>query len=64
MDPALEFEQSLISRNPSLFEPVHRDNSAIQRFYDGRVVFITGGSGFMGKLLIEKLFRSVTFNNT
>ncbi|XP_013143046.1 PREDICTED: fatty acyl-CoA reductase 1-like [Papilio polytes] len=58
MDPALEFEQSLISRNPSLFEPAHRENSAIQRFYDGRVVFITGGSGFMGKLLIEKLFRT------
>ncbi|KPI96404.1 Putative fatty acyl-CoA reductase CG5065 [Papilio xuthus] len=58
MDPALAFEQSIISRNQFLFETVHRDNSAIQRFYGGRVIFITGGSGFMGKLLIEKLFRT------
>lgn len=29
----------------------------IQTFYDGQSIFVTGGTGFMGKLLIEKLLR-------
>lgn len=27
----------------------------VQRFYEGKTVFITGASGFMGKVLLEKL---------
>lgn len=34
------------------------ETSEICRFYDGRNIFITGGTGFMGKILIEKLLRS------
>lgn len=34
-------------------------DSEVQKFYDGSVVFITGGSGFVGKHLIEKLIRYV-----
>ncbi|XP_051159121.1 fatty acyl-CoA reductase wat-like [Leptopilina boulardi] len=30
----------------------------IQEFYNGQSVFITGGTGFFGKILIEKLLRS------
>ena len=30
----------------------------IPEFYSGRDVFISGGTGFMGKVLIEKLLRS------
>ncbi|XP_011707146.1 PREDICTED: putative fatty acyl-CoA reductase CG5065 [Wasmannia auropunctata] len=30
----------------------------IQSFYAGQSVFITGGTGFLGKILIEKLLRS------
>ncbi|XP_015125320.1 fatty acyl-CoA reductase wat isoform X2 [Diachasma alloeum] len=30
----------------------------IQQFYAGQSVFITGGTGFLGKILIEKLLRS------
>ncbi|XP_076668926.1 fatty acyl-CoA reductase wat [Andrena cerasifolii] len=31
--------------------------SPIQTFYNGQSIFVTGGTGFMGKLLIEKLLR-------
>lgn len=31
---------------------------SIPEFYSGQEIFITGGSGFMGKVLIEKLLRS------
>jgi len=32
--------------------------SNIAQFYAGRSLFITGATGFMGKVLIEKLLRS------
>ncbi|XP_015125301.1 fatty acyl-CoA reductase wat isoform X1 [Diachasma alloeum] len=32
--------------------------TAIQDFYSGQNVFITGGTGFLGKTLVEKLLRS------
>lgn len=31
---------------------------SVSAFYVGRSVFVTGASGFMGKVLIEKLLRS------
>ncbi|TMW48389.1 hypothetical protein DOY81_006518 [Sarcophaga bullata] len=43
------------------FEPYssHSDDYvSIPQFYAGRSVFITGGTGFMGKVLVEKLLRS------
>ena len=33
-------------------------NESIAEFYQGRSVFITGATGFMGKVLVEKLLRS------
>ncbi|XP_055698069.1 fatty acyl-CoA reductase wat-like [Phlebotomus papatasi] len=47
----LEFRQ--ISRDTN-------DRSTIQNFYHGKNLFITGATGFMGKILIDKLLRSCT----
>ena len=33
-------------------------DSGIDNFYRGRSIFITGATGFMGKVLVEKLLRS------
>ncbi|CAH2056159.1 unnamed protein product, partial [Iphiclides podalirius] len=33
-------------------------DTPVQKFYEGSVVFLTGGTGFLGKLLIEKLLRT------
>lgn len=35
-----------------------KDVPTIPEFYAGREIFVTGGSGFMGKVLLEKLLRS------
>lgn len=32
--------------------------SSIKQFYDGANIFITGGTGFLGKVVVEKLLRS------
>ena len=34
------------------------NNSPVVEFYSGKIVFITGATGFMGKVLVEKLLRS------
>lgn len=43
-----------------IFQRVTMDEpkSEIQSFYKDKTIFITGGSGFMGKVLIEKLLYS------
>lgn len=45
---------------PELIEPLNKESqlTPIQKFYSGANVFITGGTGFLGKILIEKLLRS------
>lgn len=31
----------------------------IKDFYEGKAVLITGGTGFVGKVVVEKFFRSL-----
>lgn len=44
---------------PPLIESVQEISlTPIQKFYSGSNVFITGGTGLLGQLLVEKLLRS------
>lgn len=36
---------------------IPEDLDRITPFFDGKIIFITGGTGFLGKVLIEKLLR-------
>lgn len=40
------------------FDENERRGTPIQEFYAGQKIFITGGTGFLGKVLIEKLLQS------
>jgi len=40
------------------FHAPHVVMPEISKFYSGRSVFVTGGSGFVGKQIVEKLMRS------
>lgn len=46
------------SANIAQITPENVNLTDIQKFYVGQSIFITGGTGFLGKLLIEKLLRS------
>ncbi|XP_055690179.1 fatty acyl-CoA reductase wat-like [Lutzomyia longipalpis] len=34
------------------------DETAVQKFYNGKSIFMTGGTGFLGKIIMEKLLRT------
>lgn len=45
------------SPNMNRISTENLNSTPIQSFYAGQSIFITGGTGFLGKLLIEKLLR-------
>ncbi|PSN41791.1 hypothetical protein C0J52_21752 [Blattella germanica] len=46
------------TKRPSAEEGGDEKTSSIPDFYNGRSVLVTGATGFMGKVLVEKLLRS------
>ncbi|XP_075988926.1 fatty acyl-CoA reductase wat-like [Anticarsia gemmatalis] len=58
MDPAEEIEQAAFALQKPMNDVIERGDSSVQQFYRDATVFVTGGSGFIGKQLIEKLLRS------
>lgn len=44
---------------PPLLDDINEISlTPIQKFYSGANIFVTGGTGFLGQLIIEKLLRS------
>ncbi|XP_068621896.1 fatty acyl-CoA reductase wat-like [Battus philenor] len=62
MEELLNLEREAVLRNNYITKAVESGESDVQRFYSGANVFITGGSGFVGKNLIEKLIRCCNVN--
>ncbi|XP_075988816.1 fatty acyl-CoA reductase wat-like isoform X2 [Anticarsia gemmatalis] len=58
LEPAQEMELKILALQKPMNEIIERGDSSVQQFYRDATVFLTGGSGFIGKQLIEKLFRS------
>lgn len=43
---------------PTISNNMPPSTTPVSEFYQNRSVFVTGGTGFMGKVLVEKLLRS------
>ncbi|CAH2056218.1 unnamed protein product, partial [Iphiclides podalirius] len=60
--PELVIQRALARQTP-IRKAAAPGNSTIQKFYAGRTIFVTGGSGFLGKLFIEKICRTCDIKN-
>ncbi|XP_075988819.1 fatty acyl-CoA reductase wat-like isoform X2 [Anticarsia gemmatalis] len=56
MDAGLAVEQVALALQEPMNAVIERGDSSVQQFYRDATVFLTGGSGFIGKQLIAKLF--------
>ncbi|XP_015586610.1 fatty acyl-CoA reductase wat isoform X2 [Cephus cinctus] len=60
-DPAIitnEDNNNEVAHHIGENEVTIRQGTTLQQFYAGQSIFITGGTGFLGHILIEKLLRS------
>lgn len=50
------FKEMSAMQNPMAY--CGSSGGSVSEFYNGKTIFITGGTGFMGKVLLEKLLRA------
>ncbi|XP_013143052.1 PREDICTED: putative fatty acyl-CoA reductase CG8306 [Papilio polytes] len=62
MESKLALEKEELKHQLDVAQIIASGGSDVERFYAGSNVFLTGGSGFVGKHLIEKLFRCCNVN--
>ncbi|KAJ8707577.1 hypothetical protein PYW07_011254 [Mythimna separata] len=58
MDAGAEVIWKALEQQKGTKDVMKRGDSSIQQFYRNSSILVTGGTGFLGKQLVEKLFRS------
>jgi FlaA1/EpsC-like NDP-sugar epimerase len=53
----------LSEKDFAMTEEEEKKAAPVQSFYKNKVVLLTGGTGFIGKLLVQKLLRCDFFNS-
>lgn len=57
-EPAAEKESEIASKSPTMFGNDDVAGQELKEFYTDSVLLITGGTGFLGRVLLQKLLRT------